>query len=76
MDDKSLMTDAEFLAQLDLTHNIDPICPHCGNAIDGAWEYDLGDGETGKVECDHCEESFWIQCFVAITYTTSKKEPE
>ncbi len=64
------------MADFDTSHTHNAICPHCRHEHGDSWEFDFGSDEVGEVECSSCDEPFWCQRNVTITYSTSPiKEP-
>lgn len=66
------------LDPLDLRHNPEPVCPHCGHKHRDAWEWNFGPGIEGdtEYECNECGETFAVSRCVEITYNTSKIKPK
>ena len=62
------------MAEIDHHYTPDPVCPHCGEIYDNAWEWREDDG---VVDCDKCEKQFVYSRIVTIEYTTEpKQEPQ
>ncbi len=49
-----------------------PICPHCGNVEDNAWEINFGPGLDGDTEyiCNDCGEEYFLQRHVSTSYSS------
>lgn len=60
------------MSDLDLFHNPDPVCPHCGASYRDAWELRLEDGGVAEVECGSCENEYTVTCSITVTYDTTK----
>jgi len=58
------------LSDIDLSYNLNPVCPHCGYEMQDAWQ--LGDNDQ-EVECNACEKDYFVSIDVDVTYSTSKK---
>jgi hypothetical protein len=56
----------------DLEHRDWPVCPHCGHANTGAWEWNFGPGleGSGAFECARCGGRMHVERWVTVTYTT------
>lgn len=63
---------------LDLKFNTEPVCPHCGHHQRDAWEINFGDSMEGsaEIECGACDEPFFVEREVTVTYTTAKITPK
>lgn len=48
------------------------ICPHCEYGFTDSWEYQ----DSDYIQCHSCEETFFCEVAVSITYTTSKIEED
>ena len=51
-----------------------PVCPFCGHAHKGAWEWDFGPGLEGDTEqeCESCGKEFRVSRICDVSYTTGK----
>lgn len=66
------------LNAFDLAWNPEPVCPHCGKKYSDAWEINFGNDMEGSttITCGHCEEDFFVQRNVEVTFTTAKIQPK
>lgn len=57
----------------------DLCCPYCYHwKFDSEWVYEndlYAVGETKKVECTNCKNSFWVRIIEEITYECTTAEP-
>jgi hypothetical protein len=58
--------------QTDIDHNFTTfaVCPYCGYEHRDCFEW----SDSGNVECEKCDKTFWCDREVEVTYTTSKAE--
>ena len=54
----------------DYDFNSNPKCPWCDHEIEDAYELEIAQDESVKVECDGCEKSFEITAHWSIDYST------
>ena len=53
--------------------NDEPICPHCDEEMDDAWELEIkGDGGECETDCPSCGKPMMVVQNLTVTYTTSK----
>lgn len=64
----------ETVERIDLSHcfTSHPICPYCGYEQDDSYEFE----DYNEVECENCEEIFFLEVHSEITYSTKKKEED
>lgn len=58
----------------DCSFNSEPICPYCKHIMRDAWEFGLNHEDFIEVECGSCEETFQIECDIAVSYSTYKRK--
>lgn len=58
----------------DTDYTNEPVCPHCGDTFDGAWELDFY-VDQADVCCGSCGQDFRCERHVDVSYSTSKVEP-
>jgi hypothetical protein len=60
--------------EIELFHNREPTCPHCGHGEADWWEHgdDIKDGNDFKIECGSCEKEFEVTVCIETTFTTTK----
>ena len=58
---------------IDLLYNQEPVCPHCGEVYNDAWEINFNSCECNEVTCSSCGRDFVVCRDVSITYSTYKK---
>jgi len=56
------------------TQNI--VCPHCGRTDKDSWEYELGNDDTGDIECAECGTEFYAVRHIRISYSTYRIKGE
>ena len=62
--------------KIDLDHNETPVCPHCGEAAQADWAYDVTDdclvcdGDVCAVECCNCERYYTVQINIDYSYSS------
>jgi transcription elongation factor Elf1 len=54
--------------------NVEPVCPHCGHEQETTEIHvhfdEFDDEEIGEMECDSCEEEFYLQLRISHEFTT------
>lgn len=57
---------------IELTHNREPVCPHCQRRYRDSWELPSHeDGDTHIVECPECDAPYKITVNISISYCTA-----
>ena len=61
--------------EIDHDYTDDPVCPHCGEVHQDAWEWREDDGEC---DCGKCEKPFFYTRHISVSYSTTKlpRNPE
>lgn len=58
-----------MLEEFDTRYTKNAVCPYCGFTINDSWE--LID-DSGEIECNECEKTFFYERYVEVTYNTRK----
>ena len=59
----------DFPEYIDHAHTDEIVCPYCGYTFQCSYELD---GESGRVECEECEEEFEYFRNIEVSYNTYK----
>lgn len=60
-----------MIKEFDTRYTKNAVCPYCGCIINDSWELI---GDSGEINCDKCEKSFFYERYIEVTYNTMKIE--
>lgn len=45
------------------------VCPHCKHEHNESWAFHEGEGSGFDVQCEKCEQTFWVEIEYSTSYT-------